>query len=66
MVLLELEVLHPGMSVEAAIEILGPPSHRDGDRGYVGWHISSPRHVNPRLSAEVDDGKIIRFKMGLG
>ncbi|HKD36526.1 MAG TPA: hypothetical protein VKB78_06985, partial [Pirellulales bacterium] len=59
-VLLELEVLHPGMSVDDAIEILGQPSSRS-DEGLT-WYVSTPRHVNSGLGAEIKEGKIARFR----
>ncbi len=59
-VLLELEVLHPGMSVDEAVEILGQPSSRS-DKG-LNWYISTPRHVNPGLEAAIKEGKIVSFR----
>jgi hypothetical protein len=47
------------MTPDAAIEILGPPSSR-GDTS-LSWYISTPRHVNPGLSAKVERGKITGF-----
>ena len=58
-VLLELEVLHAGMTPEAAIEILGPPSHRT--ESSLTWYLDSPRHVNPGLAATMHGGKVKSF-----
>ena len=63
-VLLELGVLHPGMTVDEAIKILGPPSGRSGNN--ITWYISTPRHVNPGLSAKTKDGKIQEFGRFMG
>jgi len=59
-VLLELEVLHAGMTPEEAIEILGPPSGRNENS--LTWYVSTPRHVNPGLSATIEGGKIKAFQ----
>lgn len=59
-VLLELEVLHAGMTAEAAIEILGPPSRRTPDS--LTWYLDSPRQVNPGLTAKIEDGKVKSFR----
>ncbi len=58
-VLRGLEVLRAGMSVEEAIEVLGPPTTRKDE--YVRWYFSSDMHVNPYLDATVKDGKITGF-----
>ena len=58
-VLLELEVLHAGMTPEAAIEILGPPAHRSQD--ILTWYLNSPRHVSPGLEATLEGGKVKSF-----
>ena len=63
-VLLELGVLHPSMTVDEAIKILGPPSRRGENAMF--WYISTPRHVNPGLSAKTKDGKILEFGRFLG
>jgi hypothetical protein len=59
-ILLELDVLHPGMTPDEAIEILGPPSRRSETS--LTWYIDTPRHVNPGLSAGVERGKIKEFR----
>ena len=64
MVLLELEVLHAGMPLDAAIDILGPPDSREkvpkaGDREALVWRLGSGNRVDPLLSLEVQDGKVV-------
>jgi hypothetical protein len=59
-ILLELEVLHPDMTPDEAIEILGPPSRKSDSS--LNWYIDTPRHVNPGLSASVERGKIKEFR----
>jgi hypothetical protein len=59
-ILLELDVLHPGMTPDEAIEILDPPS-RQSDSSLT-WYIDTPRHVNPGLSASVERGKVKEFR----
>jgi hypothetical protein len=59
-VLLELGVLHPGMTAGEAIAILGPPSGQSDQR--LIWYIATPRHVNPGLSAALKDGKVMEFQ----
>lgn len=54
--LLELGVLHPGMTLEEAVVILGPANRLNGD--YTSWYYSSSMHVNPALNALVKDGRI--------
>ena len=44
-VLLELEVLHPGMSVDEAKKLLGPPSGQN--EKLIEWVISTPRESIP-------------------
>lgn len=59
-ILIQLEVLKPGMSLPDAIKILGEPTHKQKDS--VRWYLDTPRHVNPSLSAPIEDGKIVSFK----
>jgi hypothetical protein len=59
-VLLELGVLHAGMTVDEAIEILGPPPYRSEES--LMWYIDTPRHVNPSLGAVVEQGRIVGFR----
>jgi hypothetical protein len=40
-------------------------SHHMQD-GLLRWHLVSPRHVNPVLTAEIRDGKVVRFGGGKG
>jgi hypothetical protein len=61
-ILIHLGVLSPGMTVEAAISILGEPSSRE--KKGVRWYHDTPRHVNPILNATVKDGKIVKFMSG--
>ena len=63
-VLLELEVLHAGMPVDAAVEILGPPDSRQkvpkaSDREQLVWRLGSGNRVDPFLSLEAQDGKVV-------
>ena len=59
-ILLELDVLHPDMTPDEAIEILGPPSRKSDSS--LTWYIDTPRHFNPGLSASVERGKIKEFR----
>lgn len=59
--LLLLGVLHDGMSVEDAIDILGEPTSRS--KKYIRWYYSTPRHVNPVIFGEVKDGKVVSFRI---
>jgi hypothetical protein len=58
-VLMELGVLHAGMSIDETTAILGEPTGRTKDS--LTWYLASPRHVNPGLSAKLKNGKIVAF-----
>jgi hypothetical protein len=58
-ILLELGVLHAGMSINEATQILGPPSKQSDE--FATWYIDTPRHVNPGLSATVQGDRITAF-----
>jgi hypothetical protein len=49
-----------GYHVNEANEILGPPFRRSDTS--LSWCFSTPRHVNPGLSATVERGKITDFR----
>ena len=59
-ILINTEVLHNGMSLGEAVEILGPPSADGGD--WVTWIYVSPLRVNPRLRATLKEGKLSQFQ----
>jgi hypothetical protein len=60
--LVELNVLHPGMTVEEAVAILGPTTSVNA--GDATWYYPSPMHVNPVLHGQLKDGRIQLFKQG--
>jgi len=63
--LIDLGVLHGGMTIDEAEKILGKCRKRGGPAGrpcWISWYLDSPRHVNPCLNAEVKDGKIVKFR----
>ncbi|HEY7088206.1 MAG TPA: hypothetical protein VH518_08970 [Tepidisphaeraceae bacterium] len=60
--LIQLEVLHDGMTVAEAIKILGPPTSQGPD--YVSWRVQSPMHVNPVLHAYLIKGAVSRWSNG--
>ena len=60
-ILIGIGVLHPGMTVEEASVFLGKPTHEK--ENYARWYRNTPRHVNPNLSAEIKDGKIVSFNI---
>ena len=60
--LLQLGVLHEGMTLEEAVKHLGEPTHKWV--GHVRWYVNTPMHVNPSLDAEVKDGRIVKFVLG--
>ena len=62
-ILLQLEILKSGMTLEDAIKILGEPTHREKEG--IRWYHDTPRHVNPCLNAVVKDGKIVSFRNSL-
>src|SRR5262249_33192896 len=55
-ILIRQGVLHDGMTVEEARAILGAPTREGKD--YLEWYVSTPRHVNPSLSARMTNGKL--------
>lgn len=59
-VLLELDVLHAGMTIAQAVEILGPPSGESQED--MTWYVDTPRHVNPALSATLKGKQVISFR----
>jgi hypothetical protein len=62
--MLDAKVLHDGMTVEQAIELLGEPTSR-GEKS-IDWYHSTPRHVNPGIRGKIEDGKIVEWKMYTG
>lgn len=84
-ILMDLGVLHAGMTALAAVEILGPPMPHESPHtehhaptaqepqpafeihdGTLRWHLTSPRHVNPGLTAVIRDGKVVKFRFRRG
>ena len=63
-VLLGAGALHKGMDLAEAVKILGEPTRRDADS--VSWFYESPMHVNPRMTARVENGKVVEFRSGRG
>jgi hypothetical protein len=63
-VLTELEVLHPGMSLQEAVQILGTPTPQEN--GELAWHYTwGMRYpVQPALFVTVKDGRIVTLRQG--
>jgi hypothetical protein len=59
MLLVATETLHPGMTVEEAVAILGPPT--EGDDRFVWWSLDLPKYVNPVLSTRVENGRVVKW-----
>ena len=65
--LTELGVLKDGITIKEAKAILGPPTHpqpRNEEGQYIHWHYHSPMHTNPRLVAELRNGKLYNIRVG--
>ena len=52
-ILFAMGVLHDGMSLAKATEILGEPRR---DKTFVNWYYNSMMHVNPNLNGEITQG----------
>jgi hypothetical protein len=60
--LLETKVLHAGMTVGEAVQVLGKPTFERKDR--LHWQVSRrSRAAPPRLSAGVRDGLMVDWKV---
>ena len=59
-ILTQLNILKPGMPLADAEKILGEPTEKTPE--YIQWYYDSPRHVNPCFTAELKDGRIVRFR----
>ena len=57
--LIDLGILHDGMSLVDAQKILGEPTRMR--RAWLLWRVKSSRQVNPALSAQLRDGKVFGF-----
>jgi len=65
--LTELGVLKDGITLDEAKAILGPPTLpqlRNEDDPYVHWHYHSTMHTNPRLVADLRNGKLYNIRVG--
>lgn len=61
--LLDLDLLHEGMTLEEAALILGPfQSFCTQPDMTVRWVYRSMMHVNPGLDATIRDGRVVEFK----
>jgi len=59
-ILLQLGVLHDGIDVDKAVEILGEPTSKRDNK--INWHYDSMMHINPAMDARIEKYKIVEFK----